>query len=803
MGEVYRARDTRLDRTVAVKVLPASLADDPQLQERFEREARTIAALNHPHICTLHDVGASSLDARDPTSKAATYLVMEFLDGRVLRDVPKPLSAGAIVDLAIQVADALDVAHAAGIVHRDLKPANIFLTERGVAKVLDFGVAKLMPQRSMAEVSGASELPTVKGSDPLTGTGTTVGTLAYMAPEQARGDRIDGRSDIFSLGAVLYEMATGRAAFAGQTAAVVFDEILNRAPASVNALVPPGLDRIITRALEKAPALRYQSAADMRADLLRLKRDLDSGGVPTHGPTGERRDSGPVLAAASGPSPPPAVDARWGHGRSPLIVFGLVLLSALGLAGWIWGFGSSGGVTIDSVAVLPFVNDSGSADADYLSEGLADTITNQLSQIETLRVVPRALVAPYRGQAVDVREAADDLNVRAVVTGRVVQRGERLTVQVELIDAETVDQIWGEQFDRAVADVLGVQTEISSAIIDSLRVRLTEADEERVADSTTGSEEAYQAYLRGRYEWNKRTREGLDRATRYFEEAIRIDPEYAVAYAGLAHAYLVKAFYGYQPASEALRASISAATRALEIDEDSVDARVALGYNSIRYEWDWTKSEREFDRALALDPENAAAHAWHANLPLILGRFDEALRETRQGARFDPLSPGFYLGLGFTLTYAREYDDAVAALEQALDLEPAFGAAHRYLASVYRLTGQVDLAVEADRMAIALGDPIGQVDLAASLAAAGDREEALTVLEPFVAEVRQLQDWALNVALVYAYLGDVDEAFAWLDEAYEYRDQWLPFLNVNPEFDVLRADPRFDELVARVGIPTR
>jgi TolB-like protein/tetratricopeptide (TPR) repeat protein len=481
----------------------------------------------------------------------------------------------------------------------------------------------------------------------------------------------------------------------------------------------------------------------------------------------------------------------------------MALMTAIAFGGWLWWTRGGTGDAIDSVAVMPFVNGSGNPDLDYLSDGFGESIANSLARIEALRVVPRSLVAQYNNQTVDFRQLARDLNVRAVVTGKVVQRGDRLAVQAELLDAVAVRQIWGEQFDRSAADVVGLQREISTAIADNLRLRLNAEQERRLAGGATASRDAWDAYAKGRFELNKRTREGAEAATSYFNEAIRIDQNYALAYAALAQAHIVQAFYGYAPAVEALRKAKRAATEAVKFDDRSADAHAALGWTSLRHDWDWTTAQREFDRAIMLDRENATAFNWAATVSTSTRKFDEAITRAKRSVELAPQAPGLFNGRGWMMTYAGRYDEAVDALTTALRLESGLGAAHRYLASVYRLTGRLDMAIAADRQAIQLGDPHGRVDLATSLAAAGRAAEAVQELEPVIEHARQVRDGAFYIALAYTTMGRIDEAFAWLKEAYSNRDPWLPFLAVHPEFDRLHSDPRFDDLVRRIGIPIR
>ncbi len=817
MGEVYRALDTRLERTVAIKVLPAHLSSDPDRRERFDREARAISSLNHPHICILHDVGH-----QDGTS----YLVMEYLEGETLAD---RLTKGALpIDLvlryAIEIADALDAAHAAGIVHRDLKPTNIFVTKRGQTKVLDFGLAKLAPNNRAAAFTPDDNAPTMDDAR-LTSPGTAVGTVAYMSPEQARGENLDAQSDLFSFGAVLYEMATGRPAFTGRTTAVIFNEILNKAPtapARVNPDVPPKLDEIIDRCLEKDRELRYHSAADVRANLKRVQRDIDSerARTPSRGPVEEEALS-PDAPARAGPSsglggqtgsvaPQTSSDAalvigvvqrhKTGIVASAVV---LVLLAAGVIGGRLWLARTTGG-PIDSIAVLPFVNGSGSPDADYLSDGLADTITNSLSQIHSLRVVPRTLVARYKNQTVDPRQAARDLNVRAIVTGRVVQRGDRVSVQAEMIDAASVAQLWGDQYDRGIADMMSVQAEISKAIAENLRLQLTSDDHKVMVAGTTQNAEAYQLYLKGQYEYEKRSRDGYNSASAYFEQAIAQDPSYALAYAGLAKTYGWQAFWGYLPATEAYPKATTAAKKAIALDERSADAYTALAASALYYEWNWTQSEQGLQRALAIDPNNSEAHRVYGSLLMTRRHYDEGIVELRRAEVLDPLSPINPTVLGTVLAQAGRYDEGTLALKRALELEPDFMMAHMYLAWSYRWSGKGDLAIAESQRAIELGFPFGQSLLAASYAAAGRKTEAVTLLREAIEQSRRSHSGAFFVALAFEELGEKEQTFSWFEESFKEHEAVLVFLNAWPfHSDAWRADPRFQDLVRRIGIPTQ
>jgi serine/threonine-protein kinase len=775
MGEVYLAEDSRLERKVALKVLPAAFTQNQDRVRRFEREAKAASALNHPNILTIHEIGEVD---------GAHYIVSEFVEGETLRALIERGRLGVSQAMAIadQVAGALGVAHQAGIIHRDIKPENVMARPDGLVKVLDFGLAKLTERpAAMAEVDSQAETIARLSTEP----GVVMGTVSYMSPEQARGLKVDHRTDIFSLGVMLYEMVAGRRPFEGATTSDVIAALLTAEPPPLRGIAsqaPVELERITEKCLAKERGTRYQSAKELIAELMMVQTSSQ-----TEGAAARRRIEG--------------VGARLASPRWPL----MAALAALLIVGLVWFLSGERAPVIQpdqikSLAVLPLENLSGDPAQEYFADGMTESLINSLSQLRQLKVIARTTAFRYKGKDADARTVGRDLKVDAVVTGKVVQQGDSLLVQVDLVNTEDGAQLWGERYNQKLSNILTVQEEIARQILEKLRLRLTVDEQKRIAKRQTENIEAYQLYLKGGYYAEKRTIESYRKATEHYKQALDLDPNYARAWVGLADAYFMELMP--LPPKEKLPRAKAAAMKALAIDETLGEAHTSLARVIWQYDWDWAAAEREFKRALELDPGSAFAHRIYGYYLSSMGRLDESLLKLEQSQHLDPLSLIINLDVGQILLLAGRTDEAMAQFRKTQEMDPNFRETYHRLGIGYCRMGKYAEAVAELERADALVREARTISLLGyAYGLWGKRVEAVKRLDELKRLSMQKYVTPYDTAVIYAGLGEKDQAFDWLQRACDEREPLLVLLKVWPTFDSLRADPRFANLIRRVGLP--
>ena len=800
MGEVYLAEDTQLDRRVALKILPERPAIEAERMRRFVLEAKSASALNHPNIITIYEIGETG---------NRHFIASEYIDGQTLhrRISSGPMSLSAVLDAGVQIASALQAAHEANIVHRDIKPDNVMVRPDGLVKLLDFGIAKMSPAVTPAGNHNVDSATTIKGG---TSPGFIIGTTAYMSPEQARGVLVDFRTDVFSFGVLLYEMLTGKKPFVGETAMDVIGAILHKEPVPLRQIipdVPSEIERIINKLLRKDSDERYQTIKDVLIDLRDIRKELEfqdklKGTVPS----GQEKVNTPAsptseTGARINSSAEYLVGEVKKHKLGVVTLAGLLVAAAVVLYFAVYRSSSStDNSPITSVAVLPFQNKSADAETEYLSDGLAESLIYGLSQLPDLKVSPTSSVFRYKGKEIDAIEIGNELGVNAVMTGRVAQRGEDLTISVELVDVRNKKLLWGKQFDRKLVDLLTTQREIANQITQNLKLKLSGADVTLMTRHYAKNSEAYQLYLKGHYHSSKYTKEGFNKGIEYFEQAIAKDPNLALAYSGLAFCYLSQTDWVFAPKDSVPKVR-HAVENALRIDESLAEAHTMLAMIKLQYDWDWMAAEREFRRAIEINPEYALGRSFLAWYLAAMGRFDESIEEDKRALELDPLSAAVNADLGWDLYLARRYDEGIEQLRKAIDIEPTYWLSHVLLGRCYLQKGKLREAVAEFEKARQIENSIPEVvaALGHGYAVSGRRADALNIVRELQERSKREFVPSYNIATIYIGLGMKDEALQYLAKAHDEGSYFMIHLKVEPLLDSVREDPRFVDVMRRVG----
>ncbi|MCM3902905.1 MAG: protein kinase [Pyrinomonadaceae bacterium] len=816
MGEVYLAHDTKLERKVAIKFLHEEFSKDADKLKRFVQEAKAASALNHPNILTVYEI--DQVDGKN-------YIATELINGKTLREhlsYKESLQLNTILKIGVQVSEALSAAHQAGIIHRDIKPENIMLRKDGYAKVLDFGLAKLIEKKKADDVSLEDATRAFVNTTP----GLVMGTVSYMSPEQARANDTDARTDIWSLGVVLYEMLSGKLPFTGETVNHTIVSILEKEPLRLEN-VPAELQRIVRKSMTKDVDMRYQTAHDLLIDLKNLRRDLDIQGelerslVPNRESANASLENATQMYAAdavaatrsgqaaatkevtnSSSSLEYAVTQAKSHKLATAII-AVLLVGVISTVGY-FAFVSRGVTTkqISSIAVMPFLNESRSADVEYLSDGMTETLIKSLSNLSNLDVKPRSAVFRYKGKDTDLQTIGKELNVQAILNGRVAQRGDQLTLSLELVDVQKNSVLWTEQYQRKQSDLVSLQSEIAKDVSTNLKAKLSGAEENKVTRTATADPEAYQAYLKGRYYWNRRTAENLKKAIEQFKSATDRDPNYALAFAGLGDCYAVLNEYAGTPTSETLPLSRAYAERALAIDGQLAEPHATLGlvHESL---WQWGEAEKELKQAIELNPNYPTAYHWYSIFLKNVGRNDEAATTIKRAQQLDPLSSVIAVNVSRMYQLQNNHDASIENSLKLIELDPNFGPAYQYLALSYLKRGRNAEAIAAAEKAAALTNRAGITlgDLGYVYAATGKRAEAVSVIKELEAKYARKEAIGQYLSAVYAALGDKDKAFEWLEKDFQARNGKLVEVRWQLQSEALRDDPRYQDLLRRMNLP--
>jgi serine/threonine protein kinase/Tfp pilus assembly protein PilF len=817
MGEVYLCQDSQLRRLVALKILPSEFTKNEDRLRRFEREAFAASALNHPNILTIHEIGKTD---------SLHYIVSEFVDGETLRQRSQSgqLNVSEALDAAIQIASALAAAHAAGIVHRDIKPENVMVRHDCLVKVLDFGLAKLAEQKADG-VDTEAETKTRFKTEP----GVVIGTTMYLSPEQARGLDIDARTDVWSLGVVLYELVAGCLPFGGSTTSDVLAAIIGEKEppplARFAREVPAELERIVEKALRKDREERYQTAKDMLLDLRRLRHKLEvdaeiertvppelrgtAGEAKTaHGQESVSTAQASAVRTATTESARTASSAEYvitEISRHKLgvaaILAAIILLSAAGIGYYFYSARGGSRAAIDSIAVLPLVNTSNDPNTEYLSDGISEALINSLTELQQLRVIARSTAFRYKGREVDPQAVGRELNVRAVLMGRVRQMGDTLNIQVDLVDATTGAQLWGQEYERKVSEVLSIKQAVAREVTLKLRLRLSGDEQQQLTKRDTTNAEAYQYYLRGRYYWNKRSAEGIRKAIEQFQQAIDRDPNYALGYVGLADCYLALEQYAGVPSSEILPKARAEVDRALQLDDSLSEAHTSSAHIYQKL-WRWAEAEEEFKRAISLNPNYPTVHHWYAYYFYVKRQFDDAMREIKRAHELDPLSPVISENVALVYLLTNDLNSAIEQCQRAIELDPRFADTHYILGFAYLKQGRDKEATAEFQKAVELSGRAGTYlsNLGYCYAVTGRRAEALVILRELEEKYTKRESSGQFLAGVYAGLGDKDQAFAWLERDFQQRSGQLATIAWRLHFEDLRSDTRYADLLRRMGL---